>query len=110
MLALGIIEVIAGVLVMRQAFMLSMFSQLASSLETMTGAFGGVGICMIVAGILAIINNSKREKKYATIAGVLSIVAAVFCIACMYGDLQIWLVVNIILAIVYFRARKKYDY
>ncbi len=101
--ALGILSILVGIFVFRQGSALSVLSTIASSNSGMTvsGAFIIVAICLIIGGAFSCACKSGEKRGVLKVAIVAYILASLMGFAFNYGDLKIWSVVCLVLAVIY---------
>lgn len=99
---LGIICIIAGGFVLIQSFGLTVLTILARNITPMLLGFIVVGVSILVSGIMAIVYSSGRNRKFLYRCSITNLVAASAALAGNTGDLRLWFVVCLMIAVYYF--------
>lgn len=77
MIFFGICSLINGISMMMKAMDTSALRTMLFGVGSAQIAFALVGVCMIAAGVFTLVNGITKQKKFATVARVLLLIAAV---------------------------------
>lgn len=99
----GILSILAGIFVFRQGTLLSVLSSAAQSESGLafSGAFLIVAICLILSGAVSCACKNGEKRGFVKAAIFFYAAASFFGFVFRVGDLKIWAVVCLIVAVIY---------
>ena len=107
MIIFGICSMINGISVLMEARSLSPLRTMLFGAGSAQLAFGLVGVCMIAAGVLAILNSITKQQKYAVVSRVLLLTSTVACVLCGHAVLREMIGVCLLYSVYILRNHKR---